>query len=422
MPLARVGRVRDMNSEGVMTKQGPMLWDGYRTETTDDQQQCEEACLELYEKLGDGPTALNHERHRKFLYRMLDVLPDAFASLDASRPWLIYWASNALAVLGEDLSDELRRGIGESVLACQSETGGIGGGNRQLAHLAPSYAGISALAHCKDDEIWKRVDRKKCYDWLMSLKNKQVGSFVMHRGGESDTRATYCALAIASLLNILTDELVDKVPEYIASCQTYEGGFGAGPDAEAHGGYAFCALATLCLLGPPQETISKYINLNSFVKWLSSRQMYIEKGFCGRTNKLVDGCYNHWVGGCWALIDNAVPESSFKLWDRQGLADYTLTCCQFVRGGLRDKPGKNADAYHSNYALCGLSGAQYEYRYTGDPSCKLGDFGFNWKSQLSSAVATTDQNRVKPINPVHVLPEGLAEHMHSFYKSLDSQI
>jgi len=31
-------------------------------------------------------------------------------------------------------------------------------------------------------------------------------------------------------------------------CQTYEGGFGGIPGMEAHGGYAFCALAALVLI------------------------------------------------------------------------------------------------------------------------------------------------------------------------------
>ena len=31
-------------------------------------------------------------------------------------------------------------------------------------------------------------------------------------------------------------------------CQTYEGGFGATPGNEAHGGYSFCGLASLKLL------------------------------------------------------------------------------------------------------------------------------------------------------------------------------
>ena len=33
------------------------------------------------------------------------------------------------------------------------------------------------------------------------------------------------------------------------SCQTYEGGFAGVPWSEAHGGYTFCAVASLALLG-----------------------------------------------------------------------------------------------------------------------------------------------------------------------------
>ena len=33
------------------------------------------------------------------------------------------------------------------------------------------------------------------------------------------------------------------------SCQTYEGGFSGCPGMEAHGGYAFCGLSALIILG-----------------------------------------------------------------------------------------------------------------------------------------------------------------------------
>lgn len=35
----------------------------------------------------------------------------------------------------------------------------------------------------------------------------------------------------------------------VCSCQTYEGGFGGYPGLEAHGGYSFCGLAALVILG-----------------------------------------------------------------------------------------------------------------------------------------------------------------------------
>lgn len=40
--------------------------------------------------------------------------------------------------------------------------------------------------------------------------------------------------------------------------QTFEGGISSRPDAEAHGAYAFCALACLSILGPPATIIPKY--------------------------------------------------------------------------------------------------------------------------------------------------------------------
>lgn len=40
------------------------------------------------------------------------------------------------------------------------------------------------------------------------------------------TSGIYCLLSVATMLNIMTPELVAGVPEFIVSCQTYEGGFG----------------------------------------------------------------------------------------------------------------------------------------------------------------------------------------------------
>ncbi|CCW70131.1 unnamed protein product [Phytomonas sp. Hart1] len=46
-------------------------------------------------------------------------------------------------------------------------------------------------------------------------------------------------------------------------------------------------------------------------RWLANRQLSFEGGFNGRTNKLVDSCYAHWVGGSFALLRAA--ESYAKL-------------------------------------------------------------------------------------------------------------
>ena len=154
---------------------------------------------------------------------------------------------------------------------------------------------------------------------------------------------------------------------FVSAGQTFEGGVSGAPQTEAHGAYAFCVLACLCILGSPHEMIPKYrhlllpkrgrsliikryLNLPLLMSWLSSRQYAPEGGFSGRTNKLVDGCYSHWVGGCWPLVEAALsgPETStststtkpktWNLFSKEGLVRYIMSCCQEDGGGLRDKP------------------------------------------------------------------------------------
>ena len=143
--------------------------------------------------------------------------------------------------------------------------------------------------------------------------------------------------------------------------QTYEGGIASRPDAEAHGAYAFCALACLSILGKPRVTLPKYLDVPTLISWLSSRQYAPEGGFAGRTNKLVDGCYSHWIGGCWPLLEACLtgsPESDEiihddSLYSREALTRYILCCGQDTsnRGGLRDKPGMYNSRHHNNHVL-----------------------------------------------------------------------
>jgi len=256
---------------------------------------------------------------------------------------------------------------------------------------------------------------------------------------EVDVRGTYTAISIASLLNLLTPELTAGVADYLLSCQTYEGGFGGEPGQEAHGGYVFCALAALVILGRAGEA-----DLVSLEGWVARRQMQVEGGFQGRTNKLVDGCYSFWQGATAVLVDmvlrgegeaeeavgwrgpigqaqlcsssflsssssrpsspgpqttssssssskgdgspllREVPaddaaEISYKplaiqpssdaddpsslgdvpCLNQHALQKYILHCAQALDGGLRDKPGKPRDYYHTCYNLSGLSCAQW---------------------------------------------------------------
>ncbi|CAG0904959.1 unnamed protein product, partial [Cyprideis torosa] len=240
-------------------------------------------------------------------------------------------------ILNHDLSSELAGDMVHFLSRCQHPMGGFGGGPWQMAHLATTYA-VTTIG---TEEAFDMVDE----------------------GGESDVRGCYSAAVIAVILNIQTYEGrdVEGTAEYIARCQTYEGGFAGLPGAEAHGGYTFCSLACLVLLGRVD-----LCDIDGLLRWASHRQMCLEGGFSGRCNKLVDGCYSFWVGAIFPILDSlfrqqggvdkrALPDVPYNLFHEDALTEYILGCCQGFGGGLLDKPGKPADMYHTCYTLSGLA-------------------------------------------------------------------
>jgi len=289
--------------------------------------------------------------------------------------------------------------------------------------------------------------RLPLYAFFLSLRERQGThddeederiAFRMHHDGEIDVRASYCILAPCKLLGLIDETaptssekkinhakgdtssiissnplLAPSIAKHISACQTHEGGFGAEPHNEAHGGYTFCALASLRILNAVEE-----IDVDNLRGWLARRQMGYEGGFCGRTNKLVDGCYSFWQGGAMAVLDEwdrgatemkgggsemiegerEKKEEEYEEeldeeeeWERSEISfdeimlqRYILLCAQDVNGGLRDKPSKPRDFYHTCYNLSGLSVAQHSSRLwladdianeSGDDSCLNRIFG-----------------------------------------------
>ncbi|KAF7030540.1 hypothetical protein CFC21_042061 [Triticum aestivum] len=389
------------------------------TVTLVEQMKVEARVADIYRVLFDAaPNAksamleLWRDQHVKYLTKGLRHLAPSFHVLDANRPWLCYWMVHGLALLDETLDDDLENDIVDFLSRCQDKHGGYGGGPGQLPHLATSYAAVNTLVTIGSERALSSIKRDNLYKFMLLMKDKS-GAFRMHDGGEIDVRACYTAISVASLVNILDDELAKGVGNYIASCQTYEGGIAGEPSAEAHGGYTFCGLAAMVLLNEVEK-----LDLPSLIGWVAFRQG-VECGFQGRTNKLVDGCYSFWQGAAIALaqklmagsdeqskqsqpsklssVDDSCGTSSSGLASEKtsivdyakigfdfmkqsnkigplfhniALQQYILLCAQVPEGGLRDKPGKNRDHYHSCYCLSGLSVSQYS-AMTGSVSCPL---------------------------------------------------
>lgn len=89
----------------------PPIRDNLNTETSIIQDQTVQDCLPLLADSCDpseretrnGVPKLARQEHIEYLHESLRDLPAGFVSLDASRPWILYWALTGLSLLGEDV-------------------------------------------------------------------------------------------------------------------------------------------------------------------------------------------------------------------------------------------------------------------------------------------------------------------------------
>lgn len=421
----------------------PSPQDYYEGKTTASQLEAEEEITERLSpyRLGgikaSAPPVLHRKAHLDFMAQWTRPMPAAYLAFDQNRSWLLYWVTQVYDLLGSpwgmapqsiesDGTKDARTRVADTLLSFQHPlTGGFAGGPGQNSHLMAAYAAVMALAivggpadgTSAPSSAWDLIDRGKMYSWIMSLKQSD-GSFAITQGGEVDVRCSYCALVISLALGICTPELIEGMDNYIVSCQTYEGGiassvFPQGPDfilGEAHGGYAYCAIAAMAMLmrlkksmpnscGLMKDLEGDRLDLGAFYRWSIHLQGAPAEGgeFRGRTNKLVDGCYGWFAGaGLFSCLEAAMDvanpsrqeqrrndwqqqestatrstasDSSWMtevhedswLFDRASLQEYILICAQneAPRGGLKDKPSTRPDAYHTCYNLSALSLCQH---------------------------------------------------------------
>ncbi|XP_034937779.1 protein farnesyltransferase subunit beta [Chelonus insularis] len=366
------------------------------TETSAVQDDVEELVLQLYK--AENEPILTRGKHVSFLKKSLAKLSVYNEGLDSSRPWLCYWALHALNILGKRLEEEDSLKVVNFLSKCQHPTGGFGGGPGQYPHLATTYAAVSALCTIGTKAAFDSINREGLVRLFKSLKLED-GSVLMHVDGELDIRGVYCAISVAKLTNTFTPELFENTGDWIAQCQTWEGGFGGCPGMEAHGGYTYCGLAALVLLGEVDKC-----NIPALLRWIANKQMRLEGGFQGRTNKLVDGCYSFWQGASFSLVNTILlneKKCSFNkywLFDQRALQEYILICCQHRQGGFLDKPKKDRDVYHTSYVLSGLSIAQ--------------------NSPLPLIIGRRNSNTVESTHPLYNVVHDCVERALEYFKKL----
>ncbi|CAI6323865.1 unnamed protein product [Periconia digitata] len=416
------------------------IQDSLKTETSETQDETLQIVLPFLEGNPNnfplnifGIPQLQKEKHVAFLKQSLGDYPGAFAMLDASRPWMVYWSLQGLSSMGYDLS-EYRDRVIHTFSLIQHPSGGYGGGFGQLPHLAATYAAVLSIVMAGGTSAYESIDRKNMWHFLGQMKQPS-GGFTMAAAGEEDIRGAYCALVVLSLLHIPLElppdaparahgitTFTDKLGSWISACQSFDGGMSAAPGNEAHGAYAFCALGCLSIIGSPKRTLNDHLDLPALIHWLSARQCSPEGGYNGRTNKLVDGCYSHWVGGCWSIVEAAA--SSSNIWNRTALSRYILAAAQFKKGGLIDKPGKRPDAYHTCYNLAGLSAAQHVYSYEDTMLEELGgselDAPYYWKVEglYEGDKVWEESDELEQVHPIFVVPFRAVHECRRYFEDM----
>ncbi|KAF8924517.1 protein geranylgeranyltransferase type I beta subunit [Dissophora ornata] len=304
------------------------------------------------------------EKHIQYFKRTLQMLPEPYASMDTQRMTLGMFALGGLELLGvleETVSEANRKDWVEWIYSQQripddssdkessSESRealyGFGGPFSGIpfqdrsepktnqgcecgvhktvydtAHITVTYTALLLLVLLGDD--LSRVAKEPILRSLRKLQQPSGCFIPCVTDYEPDLRFMYCAAAISRILNDWSGFDRPSALQYIRECQTYDHGFSQSPQQEAHGGSAYCAVATLGLLGgeafedlktlarnaregKDEEAFEQRKLRTGFVDKEGTRRWCLQRqttGFQGRIGKPTDTCYSFWIGGAVAAL------------------------------------------------------------------------------------------------------------------------
>lgn len=189
------------------------------------------------------------------------------------------------------------------------------------------------------------------------------GSFFGDKWGEIDTRFSFCAVAILSLIvsrfichhqfvkakrdMFLQGKLdvinLEKAIDFVMSCCNADGGFGSKPNAESHAGLIYCCVGFLSITHQLHR-----IDTEKLCWWLCQRQVP-SGGLNGRPEKLPDVCYSWWVLASLTIMGRLHWISAEKL------EQFILACQDNETGGFSDRPGNLPDIFHTLFGLGAMS-------------------------------------------------------------------
>eukprot|EP00825_Cyclidium_porcatum_P009488 TRINITY_DN14845_c0_g1_i1.p1 TRINITY_DN14845_c0_g1~~TRINITY_DN14845_c0_g1_i1.p1 ORF type:complete len:231 (+),score=33.72 TRINITY_DN14845_c0_g1_i1:72-764(+) len=145
------------------------------------------------------------------------------------------------------------------------------------SHITYTYCTLITLKILGDDFSRVNINCIK-----QSIKNLQLpnGNFksTLLTNSEQDLRFIYSGIVICSLINDFSILNIDAIVNFIVNCQNQQdGGFSFSQYAESHAGAAYCAIASLSILGQ-LDCIKQKTKL---LYWLIQRQVVIKDNIAG---------------------------------------------------------------------------------------------------------------------------------------------
>lgn len=267
----------------------------------------------------------------------------------------IYWGITALDLMN-NIDALPRSGIIDYVKSLQHEDGGFRADKDHDTHLSNTLYAIQILVtldaldninldkaiECKRITMFIDQTTQKLEIDVQALQNPD-GSFRGDEWGEVDSRFSYMALNMLSLVKRLDAIDVEKTIEWILLCKNYDGGFGSRPGSESHAGQIFCCVAALAIVNALH-----HVDRDLLSWWLCERQLK-NGGLNGRPQKLEDVCYSWWVLSSLSVLGNVH-------WiDKEKLSKFILSAQDPENGGISDRPGDMVDVFHTVFGVAGLS-------------------------------------------------------------------
>lgn len=320
---------------------------------------------------GDEALAsINRERMLDFLLQMKDPLGGFRVHINGEMDVRGCYTAIAVAHILGLSHPALFDSVSDYIISCQTYEGGIGGEPGSEAHGGYTYCGLAALTLINQAHL---LDLPRLVNWAVFRQGKVEGGFQGRVNKLVDGCYSFWQGGLFPLIQRLQHYLVCKqnVNESIVNNH---------PDSKVTNRHekthAECStnatemnkntvvIRDACFPLNSEQTspndnpglgsdVSKVSAATLFPVVNNARWKHAMYGTDDESNlqqgETFHSCHTNFLEQC-----EAGP-----LFNAQALQGYILLCCQVLEGGLRDKPGKSRDFYHTCYCLSGLSTAQY---------------------------------------------------------------